>query len=50
MTYFPEPSEFKAGPAAYADHIAKARAACNIPIIASLNGSSLVAGSITCPD
>ena len=40
MSYFPEPSEFKVGPEAYVEHIAKAKAAVEIPIIASLNGST----------
>ena len=40
LTYFPEPSEFNVGPEQYLKHIAKAKAAVNIPIIASLNGST----------
>src|SRR5450755_2852806 len=40
LSYFPEPSEFKVGPEAYVEHIAKAKAAVGIPIIASLNGST----------
>jgi dihydroorotate dehydrogenase (fumarate) len=40
LSYLPEPPEFKAAPAAYADHIARAKAVCGIPIIASLNGCS----------
>jgi dihydroorotate dehydrogenase (fumarate) len=40
-TYFPEPAEFNLGPDDYLDHIRKAKAAVNIPIIASLNGSSV---------
>ena len=40
LNYFPEPSEFKVGPEAYVEHIAKAKAACGIPIIGSLNGST----------
>jgi dihydroorotate dehydrogenase (fumarate) len=40
LTYFPEPEEFNLGPDEYLKHIAKAKAACKIPIIASLNGSS----------
>jgi len=40
MTYFPEPKEFRLGPEEYLKHIAKAKAATRIPIIASLNGSS----------
>ena len=41
LTYFPEPTEFKSGPATYAEHIARAKAAVDIPIVASLNGCSL---------
>lgn len=40
LTYFPEPVEFNIGPEQYLNHIAKAKAAVNIPIIASLNGST----------
>jgi dihydroorotate dehydrogenase (fumarate) len=40
LTYFPEPAEFQVGPEQYLKHIAKAKAAVNIPIIASLNGST----------
>jgi dihydroorotate dehydrogenase (fumarate) len=40
LTYFPEPEEFRLGPEEYLQHIAKAKAACKVPIIASLNGSS----------
>lgn len=39
LTYFPDP-EFKVGPEAYLDHIARAKAAVRIPIIASLNGTT----------
>ena len=41
LTYFPEPAEFHVGPEEYLKHIAKAKAAVKIPIIASLNGSTL---------
>lgn len=41
LTYFPQPSEFHTGPEGYLDHIRKAKAATSIPIIASLNGSTL---------
>jgi dihydroorotate dehydrogenase (fumarate) len=41
LTYFPEPESFKVGPEMYLAHIQKAKAAVNIPIIASLNGSSV---------
>jgi dihydroorotate dehydrogenase (fumarate) len=40
LTYFPEPDEFGLGPEEYLAHIAKAKKAAHIPIIASLNGSS----------
>ena len=40
LTYFPEPEEFRLGPEEYLQHIAKAKKAVDIPIIASLNGSS----------
>src|ERR1041385_4400905 len=39
LTYFPEPAEFHVGPEQYLKHIARAKAAVKIPIIASLNGS-----------
>ncbi len=41
LNYFPEPSEFRLGPDEYLDHIRKAKAAVKVPIIASLNGSSV---------
>src|SRR5215469_16257516 len=41
LTYFPQPSEFHTGPEGYLNHIRKAKAAVNVPIIASLNGSTL---------
>lgn len=40
LSYFPEPDEFRLGPEEYLKHIAKAKAAVRIPVIASLNGSS----------
>jgi dihydroorotate dehydrogenase (fumarate) len=39
-SYFPAAVDYKSGAAAYLDLIAKARAAVDIPIIASLNGST----------
>jgi dihydroorotate dehydrogenase (fumarate) len=39
LTYFPEAEEFHLGPEEYLAHIAKAKKAVRIPIIASLNGS-----------
>jgi dihydroorotate dehydrogenase (fumarate) len=40
LTYFPDQAEFKVGPEAYLDHIAQAKAAVQIPIIGSLNGTT----------
>lgn len=40
-TYFPEPSEFHLGPDDYLEHIRKAKEAVKVPVIASLNGSSV---------
>lgn len=40
LTYFPQLQEFRLGPEDYLEHIAKAKAAVRIPVIASLNGSS----------
>jgi dihydroorotate dehydrogenase (fumarate) len=37
LTYFPEPEDFVLGPEEYLEHIRKAKAAVDIPIIASLN-------------
>jgi len=41
LTYFPEPHSFRIGPEEYLNHIHKAKASVKIPLIASLNGSSL---------
>ncbi|MCS7049016.1 MAG: dihydroorotate dehydrogenase-like protein [Verrucomicrobiae bacterium] len=41
LTYFPEPSQFHLGPEGYLEHIRQAKAAVDIPIIASLNGCSM---------
>jgi len=40
LSYFPESSEYKLGPEEYLEHIRKAKEALNIPVIASLNGST----------
>jgi dihydroorotate dehydrogenase (fumarate) len=40
LTFFPEPEEFRLGPEEYLKHIAEAKKAVKMPIIASLNGSS----------
>jgi dihydroorotate dehydrogenase (fumarate) len=41
LTFFPQASEFHTGPEGYLKHITKCKAAVRIPIIASLNGSTL---------
>ena len=41
LTYFPMASEFRTGPEGYLCHIEAAKKAVRVPIIASLNGSSL---------
>lgn len=41
LTYFPQASEFHTGPEGYLNHIRKAKSGASIPIIASLNGSTL---------
>jgi dihydroorotate dehydrogenase (fumarate) len=41
LSYFPQPGEFVLGPEGYLDHIRKAKEAVDIPVIASLNGSSV---------
>ncbi len=41
ITYFPKASEFYTGPEGYLEHIRRAKKATYIPIIASLNGSTL---------
>src|SRR5215212_3977989 len=40
LTYFPEPAHYSLGPEEYLQHVARAKAAVDIPVIASLNGSS----------
>ncbi len=40
LSHFPEKTEFKVGPDAYLEHIAEAKAAVEIPIIGSLNGTT----------
>jgi dihydroorotate dehydrogenase (fumarate) len=40
LTYFPEPPHFSLGPEEYLKHVARAKEAVDIPIIASLNGST----------
>ncbi|MDD5140632.1 MAG: dihydroorotate dehydrogenase-like protein [Verrucomicrobiales bacterium] len=41
LTYFPDAGEYRLGPEEYLKHIAAAKKATHIPIIASLNGSSV---------
>jgi dihydroorotate dehydrogenase (fumarate) len=41
LTYFPDAEEYRLGPEEYLKHIAAAKKATRIPIIASLNGSSV---------
>jgi dihydroorotate dehydrogenase (fumarate) len=41
LTYFPEPSQFNLGPEEYLKHIRDAKEAVDIPIIASLNGTTV---------
>lgn len=41
LTYFPRTAEFHTGPEGYLKHILRAKAAVDIPIIASLNGATL---------
>ncbi len=41
LSYFPEVEDYKLGPELYLEHIQKAKAAVKVPIIASLNGSSM---------
>ncbi|MGE0886210.1 MAG: dihydroorotate dehydrogenase-like protein [Blastocatellales bacterium] len=40
LSYFPEPENFEHGAEIYLEHIRRAKAAVDIPIIASLNGDS----------
>jgi dihydroorotate dehydrogenase (fumarate) len=40
-SFFPQPTEFHLGPEGYLNHIRKAKKAVGIPIIASLNGSTV---------
>jgi len=41
QTYFPQATEYRTGPEGYLEHIRKAKAAVDIPVIASLNGTSI---------
>src|SRR5256885_14887063 len=44
LTYFPEPEMFQLGPESYLEHIRRAKEAVDLPIIASLNGTSAGGG------
>lgn len=41
LTYFPEPEVFHVGPSLYLEHIRRAKEMVQMPIIASLNGTSM---------
>jgi dihydroorotate dehydrogenase (fumarate) len=41
LSYFPRPSEFTLGPEQYLDQVARIKAAVSIPVIASLNGTTV---------
>jgi dihydroorotate dehydrogenase (fumarate) len=41
LSYFPEPPELLVGPEAYLGHLMRAKEALTIPVIASLNGTTL---------
>jgi len=41
LTFFPTPQAFHVGPEGYLNHIRKAKEAVDIPVIASLNGSTV---------
>jgi dihydroorotate dehydrogenase (fumarate) len=41
LSFFPQPSEFRLGPEGYLDLIRKAKEAVKIPVIASLNGTTV---------
>lgn len=41
LSFFPQSSEFRLGPDEYLNHILKAKAAVDVPLIASLNGSTV---------
>ncbi len=40
LTYFPEMDDYNTGPEAYVEHVAAAKEALSIPVIASINGVS----------
>jgi len=41
LSYFPQAQEFRLGPVEYLEHIARAKQAVDIPVIASLNGTTV---------
>ena len=41
LSYFPKPTDYRLGPEAYLEHVAQAKAAVKVPVIASLNGASV---------
>jgi dihydroorotate dehydrogenase (fumarate) len=41
LSYFPAPDRFVLGPEEYLEHLAKVKAAVGVPVIASLNGTTL---------
>lgn len=41
LSYFPDQGEYKLGPEEYISHISKAKESVDIPIIASINGSTI---------
>jgi dihydroorotate dehydrogenase (fumarate) len=41
LTYFPDMADYNFGPEGYLEHIRQAKAALDIPVIASLNGASV---------
>src|SRR5271170_8046738 len=40
-SFFPQPDEFRMGPEEYLNHIFRAKKAVSVPVIASLNGSTV---------
>ncbi|MGZ8686822.1 MAG: dihydroorotate dehydrogenase-like protein [Gaiellaceae bacterium] len=40
LTYFPEMDDYNTGPGSYLEHVAAAKAALSIPVIASINGAT----------
>src|ERR1039458_4826685 len=43
-SFFPQPDEFRLGPEGYLNHIHRAKKAVSVPIIASLNGTTVETG------